>query len=91
MSLEKVKDFWENCDLNFAHNTLEGHLPGYEKLTDHTVVHIEDGLSKKDCAYLKGLGIHYIKIKPWASAFEQESQDDKELVKARKKIEEILK
>lgn len=34
MSLEKVKDFWENCDLNFAHNTLDGHLPGYEKLTN---------------------------------------------------------
>ena len=32
MSLVQVKEFWENCDLNFAHNTLEGHLPGYEKL-----------------------------------------------------------
>ena len=32
MSLVQVKEFWENCDLNFAHNTLDGHLPGYEKL-----------------------------------------------------------
>ena len=32
MSLVQVKEFWENCDLNFAHNTLEVHLPGYEKL-----------------------------------------------------------
>jgi SAM-dependent methyltransferase len=33
MGTEIIKKFWENCDLNFAHNTLGGRLPEYEKLT----------------------------------------------------------
>ena len=28
-----MKQFWEKCNPNFAHVTLNGHLPGYEKVT----------------------------------------------------------
>ena len=32
--MEKVKKFWETCNLNFSHNEIYGHLKNYEYLTN---------------------------------------------------------
>ena len=32
--MDKIKFFWENCSLNFAHNEISGHLISYEKITN---------------------------------------------------------
>lgn len=46
MEIKQVKDFWEKCDISFAHLTADRHLGGYDKLTKFWETRFLNDLSK---------------------------------------------